>query len=275
LLLPLACGILSASDFDETSSLNSRPSLFVQNLPGGCQLPPAGDLLARRILAEYGAVFAARGGAVPPPVVIFPDEASVAEWQKKVSSQRAEIGGIVVELQRPALSALLAAREEARRTGRDITPRGADSARRSYEDTVRLWRSRVEPGLEHWVNLGRLDPSEAGRIRALSPREQVPEILALEERGLYFSTDRKKSILFSVAPPGASQHLSMLAFDVKEHESRAVRRILARHGWFQTISTDLPHFTFLGVAEKDLPELGLKRKRAAGRVFWLPDLGLD
>lgn len=214
----------------------------------------------------------ARGGATAPTVVIFPDETSVAEWQKNVPSERAEIGGVVVELQRPALSALLAAREEARRIGLDITPRGADSARRSYEDTVRLWRSRVESGLEHWVKRGRLNPSDAERVRGLATKEQVPEILALEARGLHFSTDRKKSILFSVAPPGSSQHLSMLAFDVKEHESHAVRRILAQHGWFQTIRTDLPHFTFLGVPESELPKLGLKRKRFGGRVFWVPDL---
>jgi hypothetical protein len=36
--------------------------------------------------------------------------------------------------------------------------------------------------------------------------------------GMYFSLDFSKSILSSVAPPGASQHLALLAFDVKEHE---------------------------------------------------------
>jgi hypothetical protein len=64
----------------------------------------------------------------------------------------------------------------------------------------------------------------------------------------------------------------MLAFDVKEHENASVRRILAAHGWFQTISTDRPHFTFLGVSEAELPGLGLKRSRTAGRTFWIPDL---
>jgi len=39
-----------------------------------------------------------------------------------------------------------------------------------------------------------------------------------------------KSIIYSVAPPGASQHLSMLALDVKEFQNAKVRETLARHG---------------------------------------------
>ena len=108
-----------------------------------------------------------------------------------------------------------------------------------------------------------------------APHEQVPIVLGLEGRGLWFSTDFSKSILYSVAAPGTSQHLSMLALDVAEFENPAVREILARHGWFQTVQTDLPHFTYLGVAESELPALGLKRVTASRRAFWVPDLGQD
>jgi hypothetical protein len=64
----------------------------------------------------------------------------------------------------------------------------------------------------------------------------------------------------------------MLAFDVSEHENSEVREILARYGWLQTVVSDLPHFTYLGVAESELSGLGLKKVNDGGRTFWLPDL---
>ena len=97
-------------------------------------------------------------------------------------------------------------------------------------------------------------------------------ILGLERDGIFFAKDLSKSIIYSVAPPGTSQHLSMLALDVKEYEDARVRAILAKHGWYQTVVSDLPHFTFLGVAEKDLPKLGLKMVTNADRSFWIPDI---
>jgi hypothetical protein len=48
--------------------------------------------------------------------------------------------------------------------------------------------------------------------------------------------------------------------------------IMARHGWFQTVVSDLPHFTYLGEAEDTLPSLGLKRIESSGRIFWTPDV---
>lgn len=245
---------------------------FTANLPPELALPDEGDAVGRRMLSDYGAMFVARGGAIPPPVIVFADAGAVRQWQSSVRTTRAEIGGTNVELQSPAMTALMEARTEAQAAKLDITPRGTDAARRSYEETVRLWLSRVGPGLTHWANEGRLDKQEAARIRSLTPNEQIPEILRLEEDGLYFNTDFTKSILYSVAAPGTSQHLSMLAFDVKEHENQSVRSILARHGWFQTISSDAPHFTFLGTTEDELPSLGLKRVTNGGRVFWIPDL---
>ena len=163
------------------------------------------------------------------------------------------------------------AREEGFQAHVGISPRGRDAAQRSYADTLELWRSRVNPGLTHWVAKGLLSATEAERIRSLPARQQAQEILELEKRGLYFSNDFSKSVLFSVAPPGASQHLSMLAFDVKEHDNPVVRSILERHGWYQTVRSDLPHFTYLGVDKHLLPSLGLKMVRDGGRVFWIPD----
>lgn len=279
LALLVSCGLRESGN-NKTSKTDSTakrsPGVtnqnFTANVPQGLVLPDSGDEVGMRVLRDYGAMFVARGGAQPPPVVVFADEASVGQWQSSVRTTRAEIAGINIELQAPAMTALMEARTEAQRAKLDITPRGTDAARRSYEETVKLWRSRVEPGLNHWVNEGRLDRQEAARIRSLSPRDQIPEILRLEADGLNFSTDFKKSILYSVAAPGTSQHLSLLAFDVKEHDNSRVRGILAAHGWFQTITSDAPHFTFLGVKEDELEGLGLKKEMNGGRAFWIPDI---
>ena len=64
----------------------------------------------------------------------------------------------------------------------------------------------------------------------------------------------------------------MLALDVKELENPQVRHILADHGWFQTVISDLPHFTYLGAKESDLPALGLKKVSDDGRTYWIPNI---
>jgi len=215
-------------------------------------------------------MFVARG-VEAPPVVIFPSSDAVARWQATVRTERAEFAGTTVRLQSAAMQAMMKARAEAAQARLSISPRGTDAAQRGYDDTLQLWRSRVNPGLQHWVGKGLLSASEAQRIKNLPVGEQAAEILRLESRGLYFSKDFSRSILSSVALPGASQHLAMLAFDVKEHDNPAVRSILERHGWFQTVKSDLPHFTYLGVSENELPSLGLRMARTGGRVFWIPD----
>jgi hypothetical protein len=98
-------------------------------------------------------------------------------------------------------------------------------------------------------------------------------VLELESCGCFFSKDFSKSILQSVAAPGASQHLALLAFDAVEFTDARVRSILAGRGWFRTVRNDLPHFTYLGVAESELPGLGLRPASVDEQVFWVPDLG--
>jgi hypothetical protein len=229
------------------------------------------DPVARRLLAEYGAMFLAETDVLVPPVCVFRSATEVEEFQRRSQSRATMIGDTVIELQSAALLALEHARGAALAAGLDITPRGgAEAARRSYEDTLRLWTSRVEPALAHWLAQDCLPAEEAERVRALAPAEQIAAVLTLEARGLFCSKDFAKSILYSVAAPGASQHLAMLAFDVTEFTNAEVRAMLARHGWFQTVQSDLPHFTFLGVHEKELPDLGLRRLVADGQTFWLP-----
>ena len=242
--------------------------------------PPA-DPVARRILEEYGAVFVADKKVKPPPVCVFTTEEQVTKFQEEAGFKTEYMAYDYVELQPEALKHLLKAREEAQKEGLDITPRdGAEAARRNYEDSVRLWNSRFEPALDYWLSQGRLTAEEVNRLKGLSLSQQIAEVLELEKTGIYFSKDLSKSILYSIAAPGTSQHIHMLAFDVNEFENPRIREIMAKHGWFQTVLSDLPHFTFLGLKEKDLPKHGLRSVEVNGQVFWIPNVvsshpGLD
>lgn len=233
----------------------------------------ANDAVERRLLAEYGAMFVADTRVRLPPRCMFRSEEECARFQAEVEPRAAFIADAQIELQPAALDALLAARTEAQACGLEITPRGgAEAARRSYADTLRLWESRVTPALAYWVSEKSLAPDEAARLGALCCVEQIAAVLKEEERGNFFSKDFSRTILSSVAAPGASQHLAMLAFDAAEFRDERVREILARHGWFQTVLHDLPHFTFLGVREKELRALGLKRVVERGQDFWIPNI---
>jgi hypothetical protein len=248
------------------------------NLDAIC--PPA-DPVSRRILEEYGALYVADKKVKPPPVCVFSNEEQVTKFQEDAGYEAERIGFDEVELQPEALKHLRKAREEAQKEGLDITPRdGADAGRRNYEDSLRLWNSRFEPALAYWLEQGRLTQDQVDRLRSLPLFQQIGEVLELEKTGIYFSKDLSKSILYSIAAPGASQHIAMLAFDVNEFENPRVREIMAKHGWFQTVLSDLPHFTFLGLKEKDLPKHGLRSVEVNGQVFWIPNVvaqhpGLD
>ncbi len=244
-------------------------SAFYKNLPPEFVL--GDDPASQKLFREYGAVFVARGGVLAPGKVVFANEGEVAEFQSRMNITRAEIGGLELELQTTAMEALTRAIDEAKAAGLSLTARGQDSARRNYSDTVELWKSRVDPALDHWCSRGRITPETADEIRALSPYEQVARVFELEEQEIYFAKDLSKSIIYSVAPPGASQHLSLLAFDVAEFNDPEIRRILANHFWYQTVVSDLPHFTFLGVPATELNALGLRLVENAERSFWLPD----
>ena len=234
---------------------------------------PPTDPVARRILEEYGAIFLADKKVALPPVCMFSNEEQVTRFQEKAGFDSEFISFDHVELQPAALKQLIKAREEAQKEGLDITPRdGAEAGRRNYEDSLRLWNSRFEPALEYWLGQGRLTAEQVDRLKNLPLAQQVGEVLELEKGGIYFSKDLSKSILYSIAAPGTSQHIAMLAFDVNEFENPRVREILAKHGWFQTVLSDLPHFTFLGLKEKDLPKYGLRSVEVNGQVFWIPNV---
>lgn len=226
-----------------------------------------------RILTEYGAIFVAALAAAVPPRCIFADEAAVTQFQAAAQARSASVGRTPVVLQAAALVAFRAACAEAKQAGLVISLKGgAKASRRSLADTEDVWKRYIDEGLRNWVKAGRLSRDEASRLRNLPSAAQAAAILGLEAQGLYFGLAQRKTILSSAAIPGTSQHLSLLALDIVEYAQPEVRRILAKHGWYQTVLDDFPHFTWLGVAEERLPGLGLYPVRSQRQTFWLPDL---
>jgi hypothetical protein len=249
-----------------------REALRERNMTLAEICPPL-DGVARRMLEDYGAMFVATPEVVPPPVCVFNSEAEVRQFQLAAGFNAATIDGAQIELQPAAMRALLHARQQAHDEGLEITPRdGAEAARRSYDDSLRLWNTRFLPALDHWHKQDRLSAEQVEWLKNLPMDQQVRAVLDLEQDGIYFSKDLSKSVLYSIAAPGTSQHVAMLAFDVIEFHNPRVREILAEHGWFQTVLSDLPHFTFLGFREAELPQRGLKRVVVQGQAFWIPNV---
>ena len=230
------------------------------HLPGlSTACPIDDDWVAARVFREYGAMYVAEKPAVVPSRCIVESDVELLALQRTLNPRTETIEGVAVTLQEPALNALIRARADAEKLGLAITPRdGPLASARTYTQTVELWRSRFEPGLDHWVQKGRIKAAEAAEVRDLPVRKQVERVLMWERRGIYFSTNQSKSILYSVAIPGGSQHNFLLAFDIEQYDNLKVRQIMADHGWFQTVRSDEPHFTYLGIKAEDLPKNGLR-----------------
>lgn len=231
--------------------------------------------LERRLFEEYGALFASVGTV--PPGVLFRNSQEVEAFQSSLDVRTTSWGPQQMTLQSKAMDRLLEAAEEIRAQGGRLTPHSANAAKRTYSETQRLWDRNVGNGLDHWRTLGKISKDQVTLIRGLKGEAQVSAVLDLEEtQGLFFSTAFDKSILRSVAAPGTSQHLSLLAFDVSEYLDDRVKEALAQHGWYRTVVGDLPHFTYLGWDESQLPSIGLKK--VEGRFeghdfsFWVPDM---
>jgi hypothetical protein len=231
------------------------------------------DKVAGRVFREYGAMFVAGNGVRFPVKCVFANDSEAQNYQSSANPKSQNVGGTTIVLQESAMNALLEAISEAQKKNLRITPRGGSiAAKRSYQDTVDLWYSRFNPALNYWTSKGKISRREAETAKNLTIEKQVAQVLEWEAKGYYFSKDLSKSILYSVAAPGASQHIFMLALDVEQYANKGVRDILAKHGWFQTVKSDLPHFTYLGVEESRLPSFGLKSVNVSGQKFWIPNL---
>jgi|GEM_PF-322364 len=231
---------------------------------------------ARMILFQYGAAFTASDRVRVPDRCVFLDEGDVQRFQATAKIKSAMLGDTLIELQESAMEALEVARSEAQSQGLDITPLdGSIAARRVYRDTVAIWNSRFDPAIRYWIGAGRIAPTELDAVNSLDIFSLIEKVSAWEKQGLFFGTGTYSSIFSSVAPPGTSQHLSMIALDVVQHGDPRVRLIMAKNGWFQTIKGDMTHFTYLGVLEQELPGRGLQFVIYNDRGFWIPAAEID
>lgn len=276
------------ADFEKNYRVNYKGIKVKGDIDNLCPIWKDEDVMmqtvANRVLRDYGAIFVGDNNAFAGyrfrnnnfkfvAQCVFNDPAELRTYQDAVEVSQETIGNTKITLQKAAMAALLAARAEAAKKGLSITPRGgSEAAGRSYEDTVRLWNSRFYPALNHWVKKGRIPAAEARLASRLPIIQQVAKVLEWEGEGIWFSTDLSKSILYSVAAPGASQHLFFLALDVQEFGRKDVRTVLEKYGWFQTVYSDLPHFTYLGISKEELQKRGLVYKPLGEHEFWIPNI---
>ena len=228
---------------------------------------------ARKIFSEYGAMFVASTAVQLPPSCYFPDEASATKFQSTLKTSTAVVEGVEIKLQAPAMASLLKVLDTAKQLNVRIAPLdGPIGAARTYPETVAIWNSRYEPALRFWVNQGKISPDEAECLATFSLEGRTERVIDFESHGLLFGTGRRSSIFASTAPPGASQHLSLIAFDVAGPVKPLITALFNANGWFQTIKGDPGHFTYLGVFEAELPKRGLKQVYYNGVRYWVPDL---
>lgn len=229
------------------------------------------NLVARRVFKDYGAMFVADNSVKFPSKCVFESDEDVLAFQNTVRATTKMINGTSVTLQETAMKAFEAARTEGAKKNVNITSRGASSSKRSYADTARIWKSRFDPALKYWIGKGKISSADAEKARNMATIDQVARVMEWEHEKIWFSTRFNYSIFSSVAAPGTSQHLSMIALDVEQFANKDAKAILNKHGWFQTIVDDTPHFTYLGRDESELPKFGLRPETRDGVKFWIPN----
>ena len=184
-------------------------------------------------------VFLAADDVRVPPVCVFTSDEEVRAFQQAATIHAEVFGSDVIELQPAAMATLLEACADAHTEGLAITPRGgAEAARRGFDDTLRLWESRFLPALDYWcVQQHRLAP-EQKNCCPLTPGRRLRRPLKLEGKA-----SLQQGFFQERALPCAARSLQEsldVAFDLPNFAPRC--RILARNGWFQTVTERMPHF---------------------------------
>ncbi|MFH7027542.1 MAG: D-alanyl-D-alanine carboxypeptidase family protein [Heteroscytonema crispum UTEX LB 1556] len=186
------------------------------------------------LLQAYGAVFANQDPGIKlPPKVFLANEQETKKFQNTLTMGAVD-GTSNCSLQKVAADALNKAKSQARFSLK--SGYGASDCTRSFATNLRFWRK--------YANNQTLERVRQGK---------------------------ETSILGTVAPPGASQHLWGLAVDLSV-SNQAQRKALNQNGWFQTVENDLPHWTYVGLPEENLSKFGFKNKVSRGITYWLTPL---
>ncbi|MBG1267427.1 D-alanyl-D-alanine carboxypeptidase family protein [Nostoc sp. WHI] len=186
------------------------------------------------LLRTYGAVFVNQDiGIKLPPKDIFATEQETQEFQATLTMGHVD-GTNDCYLQKSAADALNKARIQQHIPLK--SGYGSGDCTRTFNTNLRFWQKYANN-----------------------------QILAKVKQG------QETKILGIVAPPGTSQHLWGLAIDLRISNQKQ-RQALNQNGWFQTVENDVPHWTYVGLSEENLPVFGFKSKILRGITYWITPL---
>jgi D-alanyl-D-alanine carboxypeptidase len=186
------------------------------------------------LLRTYGAVFVNQDAGIKlPPKNIFANEQETQKFQATLKMGHVD-GTNDCYLQKSAADALNKARIQ-----KHIPLKsgyGSGDCTRTFNTNLRFWQKYASN-----------------------------QVLAKVQQG------KETKILGLVAPPGTSQHLWGLAIDLRVG-SKEQRKALNENGWFQTVENDVPHWTYMGLAEDNLPLFGFNKQVVGGITYWIMPL---
>ncbi|MEA5625980.1 D-alanyl-D-alanine carboxypeptidase family protein [Nostoc sp. UHCC 0251] len=186
------------------------------------------------LLRAYGAAFVNQNVEIKlPPKYIFANEQETQEFQATLTMGYVN-GTKDCYLQKPAADALNQARSLQKIPLK--SGYGSGDCTRTFNTNLKFWHKYANN-----------------------------RILAKVQEG------KETKILGVVAPPGTSQHLWGLAIDLRVG-SKEQRKALNQNGWFQTVANDVPHWTYVGLPEENLPLFGFKKQLVRGITYWITPL---
>ena len=202
---------------------------FLTTIANKIPTVPEIDTFEYTLLRSYGTVFINQESGIKlPEKVILDNELETQSFQDKISIVLVN-GTEECYLQKPAAAALNKARDL---ENIPLKSGYAGDCLRNFATNLRFWNKYAN-------------------------RETLTQVKAGKET----------KILGLVAPPGTSQHLWGLAIDL-QILTPSQKQTLNENGWFQTVVNDLPHWTYLGWREEDLPKFGLQQKIIQGIKYW-------
>jgi LAS superfamily LD-carboxypeptidase LdcB len=186
------------------------------------------------LLRAYGAVFVNQDvGIKLPPKDILINEQETQEFQSTLTMAHVDATNDCY-LQKSAADALNKARVQQHILLK--SGYGSGDCTRTFNTNLRFWQKYANN-----------------------------QILAKVQQG------KETRILGLVAPPGTSQHLWGLAIDLLV-ASKEQRKALNQNGWFQTVENDVPHWTYVGLTEDNLPLFGFNKQVVRGITYWITPL---
>ncbi|MDZ8228095.1 D-alanyl-D-alanine carboxypeptidase family protein [Nostoc sp. ChiVER01] len=186
------------------------------------------------LLRAYGAVFVNQDiGIKLPQKNIFANEQETQEFQDSLTMSHVD-GTKDCYLQKSAADALNKARIQQQIPLK--SGYGSGDCTRTFNTNLRFWYKYANN-----------------------------QILAKVQQG------KETKILGLVAPPGTSQHLWGLAIDLRV-STKEQRKALNQNGWFQTVQHDVPHWTYMGLSEENLPLFGFNKQIVQGITYWITPL---